>query len=163
MATERRGHFPTKEDILKFIRGYEGKVTKREIARSFGIKGPEKIQLKQILRELKEEGHLSVGKAKALRPAGRLPNVQVIEFSGVDKHGDALARPESWDQEGTPPTIYISDKKKHHGPPMGRGDRALARLIPIQDDPPLYRAEIIKLLKPETNIVFGMVLIILLV
>ncbi|PCI59625.1 MAG: ribonuclease R [Kordiimonadales bacterium] len=141
--------------MLKFIRGYEGKVTKREIARSFGIKGPEKVQLKQILRELKEEGHLSVGKAKSLRPAGRLPNVQVIEFSGVDKHGEALARPENWDQEGTPPTIYISDKQKHRGPPMGRGDRALARLIPIKDDPPVYRAEIIKLLKPETNLILG--------
>lgn len=152
---ERLGHFPTKDDILTFIREYEGKVTKREIARAFGIKGQEKVQLKKMLRELTEDGLLAKDQQRALRPADRLPSVQIIEFAGTDKHGDPLARPVKWEGDGKPPTIFISEKKGRRGPPMGAGDRALARLIPIKDDPPLYRAEIIKALRAAPSAILG--------
>lgn len=152
---ERLGHFPTKDDILDFIRDFKGKVTKREITRAFGIKGPDKVQLKKMLRELTDDGLLSKDQNKALRPADRLPNVQVIEFAGTDKHGDPLGCPVNWQGDDTPPTIYISEKKGRRGTAMGSGDRALARLIPIQDDPPTYRAEIIKMLRAAPSAILG--------
>ena len=154
-AKERKGHFPTKDDLLTFIRDYEGKVTKREIARAFGIKGPEKVQLKKMLRELTEDGLLAKDQQRALRPADRLPNVQIIEFAGTDKHGDPIATPVNWTGDGMPPTIYISERKGRRGSAMGAGDRALARLIPIKDDPPLYRAEIIKMLRAAPSEILG--------
>jgi ribonuclease R len=154
-AKERSGHFPTKNDVLTFIKDYKGKVTKREIARAFGIKGQEKVQLKKMLRELTEDGLLAKDQQRALRPAERLPNVQIIEFAGTDKNGDPLAKPVNWENGGKPPTIYISEKKHRRGPPMGTGDRALARLISIKDDPPLYRAEIIKMLRSAPSAILG--------
>jgi len=152
---ERLGRFPSKDDILGFIRDYHGKVTKREIARAFGIKGPEKVQLKKLLRELTEDGLLAKDQSRALRPADRLPNVQIIEFAGTDKHGDPMARPVNWQDDGDAPTIYISEKKARRGAAMGTGDRALARLIPIKDEPPIYRAEIIKMLHATPSAVLG--------
>jgi len=152
---ERMAHFPSKDDILAFIKDYDGKVTKREISRSFGIKGQEKILLKKMLREMTEGGLISKDQSRALHPSGRLPAVQVIEYAGTDKHGDPLARPMNWQGEGDPPTIFISEKKNRRGPPMGRGDRALARLIPLKDDPPLYRAEIIKALRTAPDKILG--------
>ena len=152
---ERLGHFPSKDDILAFIRDYRGKVTKREIARAFGIKGPEKIQLKKILRELTEDGLLAKDQSRALRPADRLPNVQIIEYAGTDKDGDPMARPVNWKGDGDVPTIYINEKKGRRGSAMGTGDRALARLIPIKDEPPVYRAEIIKMLHAAPSAILG--------
>jgi ribonuclease R len=154
-AKDRKGGFPTKDELLTFIREFEGKVTKREIARAFGIKGQDKIKLKQILRELTEEGLLARDHARSLRPADRLPNVQIIEFSGLDKHGDPLGKPVNWEGEGEPPTIFIQEKRGRRGPALGRGDRALCRLIPIKDDPPLYRAEIIKTLRAMPTAILG--------
>ena len=155
MAKERKGGFPTKDELLTFIREYQGKVTKREIARAFGIKGQEKVQLKKALRELTEDGLLARDHARSLRPADRLPNVQIIEFAGLDKHGDPLGKPVNWEGEGQPPTIFIQEKRGRKGPALGRGDRALCRMIPIKDDPPLYRAEIIKTLRAMPTAILG--------
>ena len=151
------GEIPTKDEIMTFIREFEGgKVTKREIARAFRIKGPDKVQLKKMLRELMEDGVLAKDPAHALRPADRLPGVQIVEFAGTDRQGDVMVRPVKYDGDGEPPLIYLSDSRKsRRGPAMGPGDRALARLIPIKDEPPIYRAQVIKVLKPAPKSIMG--------
>jgi ribonuclease R len=40
---------PSREDIVSFVTHAQGKVGKREIAHHFGIKGNDRIWLKQIL------------------------------------------------------------------------------------------------------------------
>ena len=54
---------PSREDIVAFIaREREGSperastIGKREIARAFGIKGSDKVELKRVLRQLEAEG-----------------------------------------------------------------------------------------------------------
>ncbi|NVJ98430.1 MAG: ribonuclease R [Alphaproteobacteria bacterium] len=153
------GHLPTKDEIMDFVRNFpHGKVTKRDIARGFAIKGPDKVLLKKLLRELTEAGLLAKDPSHALRPADRLPNVQVVEFAGTDKHGDVLVKPVNMEGDGPAPTIYLQEKKRGRGkgaPALGRGDRALVRLTPIKDDPPIYRASVIKVLKPAPRAVMG--------
>jgi len=149
------GPFPDKTEILNFIKGFKGNVTKRDIARSFGIKGPDKVLLKKMLRELSEEGLIAKDDARSMRPADRLPSVQVIKYAGTDKHGDPVAKPDNWASHDPAPTIYISEKKHRNGPAMGKGDRALARLIPIKDKPPIYRAEIIRMLRVAPTAIMG--------
>ncbi len=153
--TKSQDHFPSKKEILEFIKDFKGTATKRDIARAFHITGPDKVLLKKLLRELKEEGFLATDERRSFRPANRLQSVQVIEFLGTDKHGEPLARPVNWEGDNTPPTIYISEKKRGKGPAMGKNDRALARLIPIKDDPPIYRAEVIKFLKAAPTALLG--------
>lgn len=153
------GHLPTRDEIMEFIRTFpHGKVTKRDIARAFGIKGPDKVQLKKMLRELTEDGLLAKDQGHALRPADRLPNVQVVEFAGTDKQGDVLVKPVNPDNDGPAPKIYLQEKKRGRGkggPALGPGDRALVRLSPIKDDPPIYRAHVIKVLKPAPKAIMG--------
>lgn len=152
---KKTDRFPTSDDILAFLREGGGKITKRELARAFQIKGPDKVLLKKLLREMLNDGLIAQDAGRALRPADRLPNVQVVEFAGLDKHGDALVRPVKWDKQGQVPTIYLSDDKRKKRPALGPGDRALARLIPIKDSPPTYRAQILKLLKASPRSILG--------
>jgi len=151
-------HLPSREDVLAFLRDAKTKVTKREIARAFGITGPDKVHLKKLLREMQEDGTLAKDQGQALRPADQLPSVQVVEFAGLDAHGDPLVKPVNWEGEGKPPTIYISEERKHkrgrgRAPAMGPGDRALVRVIQVKTD--LYRGHVLKVLKPAPKAVMG--------
>ncbi|MEK6205487.1 MAG: MarR family transcriptional regulator, partial [Amylibacter sp.] len=51
--------FPSKEEILTWIKENPSKTSKRDIGRAFGIKGAARIELKRILKELTAEGHLA--------------------------------------------------------------------------------------------------------
>ena len=50
--------FPSKDEVLAFIREHEGTVGKREIARAFQLKGQQRIALKALLKDLAAEGHI---------------------------------------------------------------------------------------------------------
>ena len=137
---------PSAEEILDFIKLSEGKVTKREIARAFNIKGPDKVFLKKQLRQMMEAGLLAKDAGNSLRPADRLPPVIVAEFAGTSSDGDPLLKPAGPEAGEHSPLIYLSEKKRGRskGPAMGPGDRALVRLDLINEKPKTYRASIIK-------------------
>src|SRR5207248_3759704 len=69
---------PSKSELLAFIGSRSGKVGKREIARAFGISGPERVELKHMLRELSAEGHLE-RRRKKLHRSGHLPSVVLAD------------------------------------------------------------------------------------
>ena len=52
--------FPTKDEVLTYVRESPTPVGKREIARAFAIKGADRQRLKALLKELKAEGALDV-------------------------------------------------------------------------------------------------------
>jgi ribonuclease R len=96
---------PSREQILQFLEGAQGKVGKREIARAFGIKGGDKIALKRLLSQMAEEGTLT-GDRKALREKGVLPPVTALEIVGRDRDGDLIGEPVIWDaEEGEKPRV----------------------------------------------------------
>ena len=47
---------PHPDQILAFLRDNPGQSGKREIARAFGLKGAAKVELKQLLAEMKRDG-----------------------------------------------------------------------------------------------------------
>ena len=67
--------FPSKDQILEFIKDSPGRVGKREIARAFRLDADQKMQLKKVLKELKDDGMLS-SKRKKLSDPGALPPVR---------------------------------------------------------------------------------------
>ncbi len=151
MAQSRKPNgFPTEHEILDFVKTSDGRNTKREISRAFGIKGPDKVQLKKLLREMIAGGLLIQESSKALRPADQLAPVQVLEFLKTDKDGDVLLHPVNW-ADGIPsPTIYLtSTKDRRKGAGIGPGDQLLGRLSITSEEPLTYRATVIKLLKSE--------------
>jgi ribonuclease R len=121
---------PSREDIRRFIRGSTGRVGKREIARHFGI-GPEhRTALRDLLRGLAAEGDLAPAGKKRFTAPGRLPEAMVVQITGTDPDGDALARPVGWEGEGRPPLILMAPEPKGR-PALAPGERVLARLRPI--------------------------------
>jgi len=141
---------PDKAEILAFIRDHEGRVGKREIARAFQIKGAARADLKQVLKELAEEGAISRRRRKLARP-GALPPVAVIEVSGRDQDGELTASPLDWIREDEGPAPLIQVRAPRTRVPMGAvgvGDRVLARLTLSEEAGPegrlVYEARIIK-------------------
>lgn len=146
--------FPSKEQVLTFINESSEPVGKREIARAFRIKGSaDRIRLKALLKELKQEGHLEKQPSKRLAAPGRLPNVLVVEVAEMDEDGELLARPTVWDDDkGRPPRIYVAPENRSRAV-LAMGERALVRLHRNDDD--TYDARIIRKLDRPPQRVLG--------
>ena len=83
----RSAAFPSRDEILKFVQESRGRVTRREIARAFGIRGDARAELRSILRDLYEEGLREKERGDAMA-AGGLPSVLPIDISERDVDGE---------------------------------------------------------------------------
>ena len=99
--------------MLSFIGSQPGKVGTREIARAFGLKNADRIVLKRMLRELRDEGRLE-SRGKKLHHAGTLPSTVLADVTARDSDGDLIATPDEWDEEahGAAPKIRIHTARK---------------------------------------------------
>ena len=70
----------------------------REIAREFGLKNADRVELKRILRELADDGAVAKRGRKIHEPA-TLPPTVVADITGRDTDGELLATPTEWDTE----------------------------------------------------------------
>lgn len=137
---------PSREEVLRFVRESETPVGKREIARAFGIKGSaDRIELKRMLRELKDEGDVVRGKQRAFAPPGALPAVGVVEVMARESDGTTLGRFTQSD-ETSPTRIEIADRAASGDAPAAAalvpGDRVLCYLQRREDGN--YDARIIR-------------------
>ncbi len=129
---------PTREQVMQFIEGAQGKVGKREIARAFGIKGGDKIALKRLLSLMADEGSLT-GDRKALREKGALSPVAALEIVGRDRDGDLIGEPVVWDhEEGEKPQVLILARTlaritADEDRVPGVGDHVMARITKLDD------------------------------
>ncbi len=116
-----------KEDVLQFIQSSPGTIGRREIARAFGIKGADRIDLKRILKELAADGLIADARRRVRKEA--IPQVGVIVVRSQDRNGDLIGTPLHWNQEdGAPPRILLDVTRHYQGPAIGIGDHVLARL-----------------------------------
>lgn len=143
---KKRDGLPGRDEILEFIKTSPGRVGKREIARAFGIKGSERLDLNRILAGMTEDGVLS-GAGKRLQKKGSLPSVTVLEVTGRDDEGDLIAKPVVWEEEGERPSVLLPVRTAR-GPEIdieaeiGVGDRILARITELDEaDVEGYRFE----------------------
>lgn len=132
---------PSKDDILDWIRDNPDAAGKREIARAFGIKGSDRVELKRILRELQDEGHIAKHR-RSLHPSGALPPVTMLRITGTDADGELLARPEVWESDDPVPVVLVLPKKSD--PAMGPGDKVLAKTRAVKNESHAYEARPIK-------------------
>ena len=132
---------PSKAEILAWIAENPTQSAKRDIAKAFGIKGAQRIDLKRVLRELEDEGKLQKRKS-SYRDANKLPPVAVLEVVGPDDSGDLFARPMEWAGEGDAPRVLV--ELKGTDPALGAGDRFLGRLTEVKSDDHAYTARLIR-------------------
>ncbi|MDO7557060.1 MAG: ribonuclease R [Loktanella sp.] len=123
---------PSKAEILTWISENPTKAAKRDIAKAFGIKGAQRIDLKRVLKELEADGKLTKRRS-SYRDAEDLPPVSVLEITGPDAEGDLFARPLEWAGKGAEPVIMML--ARDGDPALAKGDRILARLTvdPTED------------------------------
>lgn len=144
------------ENILELLADSPTPLTKREIAQAFHVKGEDgRIVLKDILREMEQNGTIIKQAGQAYTVPKGLPTVAMIEILDVDADGDLLAKPTEWDEhsQGEMPRIEVAPDPKSNA--LGSGDRALARLKRLSDR--LYEAEIIRTMDAPQNRVLGVV------
>ncbi|MBP2299614.1 ribonuclease R [Azospirillum picis] len=153
-----QSRFPSKDEVLSFIRSSTTPVGKREIARAFKLSGSaDREALKDLLRDLEADGVVERGRNKRMAPPQALPEVAVLLVTAVDADGELSARPLTWTGEGEPPRIFVlpegnkgrkQDHKPHgDGRALGVGDTLLARLARLNDR--LYQARVIRRIDGE--------------
>lgn len=125
-----KGKVPTRDELLAFIRESETPVGKREIARAYGLKGDQRIELKELLRDLRDTGEIAPDRAKTFRDPQALTETAVLEIVTVDSDGHLLAVPRRHDDEkdGPAPRIEVVVPSSRTVPAPAVGDRVLASL-----------------------------------
>ena len=152
-----KGDFkPTREDILKFITENPDLSGKRDIAKAFGLKGEDRIWLKDLLRDLQDEGLLTKER-KRLARVGALPHVSVLDIFSRDPDGGLLARPSEWnDRFGEAPIVSIRVSRGASGATPGVGDRVLAKTFATDADTgPAYTGRVMKVFDKRAEAVLG--------
>ena len=145
--------FPDRERILAFVREADGPVGRRDIARAFGIRGPDRARLRGLLRDLEDEGVLDPRRGRRTTAAGRLPEVGVVEVTGRDGKGGWLARPAGRDGGEEGPEIRFPEWGRDGG--LRAGAKVLARLEQGGDG--VYRARVMRILSSAPRTVIGVV------
>src|SRR5471030_2824166 len=125
-----KGRVPTRDELLAFIKESSTPVGKREIARAYGIKGDQRIELKALLRDLRDTGEIAADRAKTFKDPTALTDITVLEITSVDGDGHLLATPRRHDEEKDGPAARIEiDPHGSKGTPAPAvGDRVLASL-----------------------------------
>ena len=112
---------PTREQVLAYIRDNPDNASRREIARAFGVRGPDKVALKALLKDI--AGGEDTKKHHG--PPRHLPSTLVVEVFDVDtEEGEALAHPV--DPELGRPILHIRSERGALA--LADGDRALVRV-----------------------------------
>ncbi|MFN3147169.1 MAG: ribonuclease R [Paracoccaceae bacterium] len=143
---------PTKDEILAWISDHPTETSKRDIAKAFGIKGAARIDLKRVLKELEDDGHLEK-RRKTYRDPDKLPPVSVLQVMPPNDAGDLFARPLEWHGEGPEPGVLVLPRASD--PALGAGDRILARLTEVRADDHAYEARLIRRIGVNPKKVLG--------
>jgi ribonuclease R len=158
LAEARAAALPSREEVIAFIGGAPApngeiapaRVTKRDIARAFGVKGEAKAELKLLIKDLQADGAVARGR-KALTVEGRLPSLVVADISERDRDGELIAKPVEWDSDDPAPRIFVRRPrtKRDRGPAPGVGARVLMRVDFHPDagpKAPAYSGRVVKIL-----------------
>lgn len=140
---------PAEADIAAFIANSPGHVSKRDIARAFGVKGADKLALKASLKNLGPQRRAKRDEKSALPP------VLEIEVVSVTEDGESVARPVDWNEgrSGEPPQILIVKEAKSA---VGVGDRVLAKIEATAGGGPYrYQARVMRSLAKDAPRVVG--------
>ncbi|PDQ18902.1 ribonuclease R [Mesorhizobium sanjuanii] len=148
---------PSRDEILRYIAENPDRSGKRDIAKAFALRGEDRIWLKDMLRDLQDEGLLT-RERKRLARVGALPHVAVLDIFGRDGDGALLARPTEALGSGEPPIVAI--RVSRGGPAPGIGDRVLAKTFPADDagaapGGPAYTGRVMKIFEKRTEAVLG--------
>jgi ribonuclease R len=146
------GALPTRDAVKTFLKEANQKLGVREVAKAFNVGPDDKRALRGLLRSLEADGVLDRVGPKKFSDSGRLPENALVEVTGIDRDGEALARPVVWDGPGRPPIIFMAAEARGQ-PALAPGARVLASLRRIGGDK--YEGRTIRRLTEKTGTIIG--------
>ena len=166
-SPESDGGLPSREAVLAFLSGQPGpnglrpppRVSKRDVARAFGVKGDQRQALKLLIKDLEIDGEITRGR-KVLQRQGQLPPMVVAEIIERDRDGDLVARPLEWRETGEAPRIHVRTPRlrRDKSPAPGLGARVLMRVDHHPEAKcrePLYSGRVVKILDKSRGRALG--------
>jgi ribonuclease R len=151
-----------RKTVLELLASSDKPLTKNQIARQLGVRGDERIALKQLLADLQEEGKLDRGARRRITVTDRplaVGHVLVAEIIGVGEDAELIAIPLDWSEETSPPHIELLPTRRTHpqhkalNNTLGIGAHVLIRLQSHKND--LWHAEVIKKLEKTSKVHLG--------
>jgi ribonuclease R len=143
---------PSREAVAAYLAEAKDKVGLREIARVFNVGPDNKKGLRVLVRALETDGVLERAGPKQFRDANSLPENTMVQITGIDRDGEALARPVNWTGTGRPPIIFMHAEARGQAA-LAPGARVLARLRKIGTDK--YEGRTLKRLEEKTGSIVG--------
>ena len=138
---------PTRSELRRFLSESPGRVNQREIARAFGVGAEHRAALRDLLKDLATEKM-----QRPTRNSGRIPEAMIVQVTGTDEDGDAIARPVIWESDEPAPTVLMAPEHRGHAA-LAPGERVLARLRLIR--PGLYEGRTLKRMAERPGRVLG--------
>ncbi|MFM8941703.1 MAG: ribonuclease R, partial [Phenylobacterium sp.] len=115
---------PDRATLIAFIRE-SGEADRSDIARAFGLKGADRIALRDMLRDLQNSGELGRRGRKGVALQGELPPVGVAEVIERDTDGELMVRLAKG--EDAPLVRLAPDRSEAAAGAPGVGARRLVR------------------------------------
>jgi ribonuclease R len=150
-----------RKTVLELLASSDKPLTKNQIARQLGVRGDERIALKQLLADLEEEGKLDRGARRRIIVTDRplaIGHVLVAEITAIGDDAELIATPLEWKHESPAPQIELLSVRRSH--PQQRtisaldvGAHVLIRLQAHCDN--IWRGEVIKKLEKEAKVHLG--------
>src|SRR5271154_1683056 len=131
---------PDRETLIAFLRD-AGEAEKGDIAKAFGLKGADRRALRQMLKQLQDEGALGRRGRKGFAEAGALPPVGVADVVERDIDGDLFVRLTKGGEDAPLVRLAPGAHEAAAGAP-GLGDRFLVRFVQSPDGE--HEARVIK-------------------
>ena len=143
---------PDKDALIRYL-SEAGEADKGDIANAFGLKGSERRDLREMLRELESEGRLDRRGRRGLSAHGVLPAVGVVDVVERDGDGDLFVQLTKAQGEAQRVRLAPDPAERAAGAP-GLGDRLLVRFERQAEG---YEARLIKRLGQSAHRLLGVV------
>ncbi|HEX8231724.1 MAG TPA: ribonuclease R [Caulobacteraceae bacterium] len=152
-TSARAAGLPERDELLKFIRE-TGETDRGAIARAFGLKGSDRRALRDLLRDLEEQGALSRRGRKDVAEPGAYPPVGVADVVERDADGELYVRLVKGAEDTRPVRLAPTRGEQKAGAP-GMGDRVLVRFERLENGE--TEARLIKRLGQSAHRILGVV------
>ncbi len=143
---------PGRDALKQFLAEAGQKVHLRDVARAFSVRTEDRKALRGLMKSLEHAGDVERAGRKLFVEPGRLPESALVEVTGIDRDGEALARPVVWDGPGRPPIIFMHPEAKGQAA-LAPGARLYARLKRVGPDK--YEGRTLKRIAEQAGSIVG--------
>ena len=140
---------PTKQDLLLWLKDNPDKISKREIAKAFGITGSYKIDLKKLILGLENKEKTS-SKPSSESLVSAITSTAICIAKVPDKDGDIFLDLLDFPDRKEMPKIFYSEKSSIT--PVFEGDRILCALTKVKGKDYHYEAKLIRKFPKKNNL-----------